>query len=121
ARGELPEQTLVVAMFSGPEADVHKRLAPRFQEYTKGKVKIVVDDIGRSPVSDEKWLTTLMSKSDAWDLIWEFSPRLGASGPAGFHASLKTFMSDPQLFNAKAYDLEDFPTAVRDLFSYQGD
>src|SRR6266699_5659651 len=35
ARGELAEQTIVVAISGGPEADAHTRLASRFTEYTK--------------------------------------------------------------------------------------
>lgn len=121
ARGELPEQTIVLAMFSGPEADVHKRLAPRWQEYTKGRVKLAVEDLGRSPVSDQKMMTTMMAKSDAWDVVWDRSLRMPTSAPAGFFAPLKTFMADPNLYNAKAYDMQDFPKGVRDLFSYKGE
>lgn len=120
ALGQLPAQTIVVAVFSGPEADAHKRLAPKFEEYTKGKVKVVLEDLGRPPALDQKFMAVLMAKSDAWDVIYSNSRKLPANVESGFFVPLKSFMDDPQLFNAKAYDLQDFPEGTQNLQSYKG-
>jgi multiple sugar transport system substrate-binding protein len=40
---------------------------------------------------------------------------------AGFFAPLSQFMKDPDLFDAAAYNNEDFPKALRDVFSYKGE
>ena len=42
-------------MFSGPEVDAHTRLAPKFTEYTKGKVKVQIEEGGRGDAYDAKW------------------------------------------------------------------
>ncbi|MHB1414189.1 MAG: ABC transporter substrate-binding protein, partial [Chloroflexota bacterium] len=121
ARGELQEQTIVLPYMSGPEADAHKRLAPKWQEYTKGRCKVVVEDLGRGSVADEKWMTTLSAKSDAWDVLWVRSVNLTLAAEAGFLAPLRQFRSNSDLFNAEAYDLDDYPETVQDMVSYKGE
>ncbi len=120
ASGQLEEQTIRVLMFSGPEADAHTRLAPKFTEYTRGKVKVIVEEGGRGAAYQAKWLAAMQARSDAYDVIHDNAARFLQSGPAGFFEPLDGFMNDPQLFNAKAYDLGDFPKALLDLFKYKG-
>ncbi len=118
ARGELPECTLTVAILSGPEADAHKRLAPEWEKYSKGKCKVVVEDLGRGEAGTTKLLATMLAKSDAWDVVYTLSLGAVANISAGFFEPLGPLMAKPDLFNAKAYDLEDFPTSVRGLYTY---
>ena len=64
AAGGLKETTITVIIFSGPEADAHTRLAPKFTEYTKGKVKVQVEEGGRGDAYDAKWLAGHAGEDD---------------------------------------------------------
>jgi ABC-type glycerol-3-phosphate transport system substrate-binding protein len=121
ASGGLKETTLTIIIFSGPEADAHTRLAPKFTEYTKGKVKVQVEEGGRGDAYDAKWLAGVQAKTTAWDILHDNGPRFLGSGPAGFFEPLSKFMGDKELFDAEAYNNDDFPKALRDVFSYDGE
>jgi multiple sugar transport system substrate-binding protein len=121
ASGGLNETTITVIIFSGPEADTHTRLAPKFTEYTKGKVKVQVEEGGRGDAYDAKWLSGLQAKTTAWDVLHDNGPRFLGSGPAGFFQPLSKFMSDKDQFDADAYNNDDFPKALKDVFSYNGE
>ncbi|MGE3269945.1 MAG: extracellular solute-binding protein [Chloroflexota bacterium] len=121
AAGGLKETTLTIIIFSGPEADVHTRLAPKFTEYTKGKVKVQVEEGGRGDAYDAKWIPGMQAKTTAWDVLHDNANRFLASGPAGYFVPLSEFMKDKELFDAEAYNNDDFPKALRDVFSYNGE
>jgi len=121
ARGELAEQTIVVAISGGPEADAHTRLASKFTEYTKGKVQVRLDELPRGTPGNAKALTTLQGQSDAWDVLSVTSDNFTVWGQAGFMVPLKTFMGNPDLFNAQAYNIDDFPKALLDIPTVKGD
>ncbi|MFN8524661.1 MAG: extracellular solute-binding protein [Chloroflexota bacterium] len=120
AAGGLKDVTIKIIIFSGPEADAHTRLAPQFTEYTKGKVKVQVEEGGRGDVYDAKWLAGMQAKTSAWDVLHDNANRFLGSGPAGFFVPLDDFMKDKDLFDAEAYNNDDFPKALRDIFSYEG-
>ncbi len=120
AAGQLEEQTIRIFHFSGPEADAHTRLASKFTEYTKGKVKVVIEEGGRGGDYQAKWLAAMQAHSDAYDVLHDSTAMFLTAGPAGFFEPLDGFMKDPQLFNATAFDLGDFPKALLDLFKYKG-
>ena len=88
ASGGLKETTLTIIIFSGPEADAHTRLAPKFTEYTKGKVKIQVEEGGRGDAYDAKWIPGMQAKTTAWDILHNNQHRFLASGPAGYFVPL---------------------------------
>ncbi len=121
ARGELADQTIVVAISGGPEADAHTRLAAKFTEYTKGMVKVRVEELPRGTPGSAKALTTLQGQSDAWDVLSVTSTNFTQWGQAGFMAPLKTFMANPDLFNAQAYNLDDFPKALLEIPTAKGE
>src|SRR5256885_1763451 len=97
--GGLNATTITVIIFRGPEADTHPRLAPKFTEYTKGKVKVQVEEGGRGDAYDAKWLSGMQAKTTAWDVIHDNGPRFLGSGPAGFFQPLSKFMADKELFD----------------------
>jgi len=68
AAGKLPQSTITVAIFAGPEADAHVRLGPKFTDYTQGKVTVKVEQIARDDY-DAKWLATMQAKSTTWDVV----------------------------------------------------
>lgn len=119
-QGQFEEQTIRILIFSGPEADAHTRLAPKFTEYTKGRVKVVVEEGGRGAEYQAKWLAAMQARSDAYDVVHDNAARFLQSGPAGFFEPLDQFMKDPQLFDAKSFNIEDFPKSLLALFQYQG-
>lgn len=120
AAGELPEQEIRILIFSGPEADAHTRLAPQFTEYTQGKVKVVIEEGGRDADYNSKWLAAAQSRSDAYDVLHNNAELFLRTGPAGFFEPLEPFMADPKLFNAEAFNLDDFPASLLDLFRVDG-
>jgi len=121
ARGELSPGTIVIAISGGPEADAHTRLASKFTEYTKGKIQVRVEELPRGTPGSAKVLSTMQGQSDAWDVLSVTSDNFQIWGQAGFMAPLKTFTSNPDLFNAQAYNLDDFPKALLDIPSVKGE
>src|SRR3954451_12830373 len=120
ANGELEEQEIHVFLFSGPENDAHKRLAPQFTEYTQGKVKVTVEDGGRDVDYTTKRLAALQAGSDAYDVIHSDAQDFLQLGPAGFFAPLDDFMADTNLFDANAFNIHDFPDSLLALFQVEG-
>jgi ABC-type glycerol-3-phosphate transport system substrate-binding protein len=121
AAGGLNDTTITIIIGSGPEGDAHTRLSPKFTEYTKGKVKVRVEEGGRGDAYDAKFLSGMQAKTTAWDVLHDTGPRFLGSGPAGFFQPLSKFMADKDLFDAEAYNNEDFPKALRDVYSYNGE
>src|SRR4051812_29062859 len=120
ASGGLEEQELRVFLFSGPENDAHKRLAPQFTEYTQGKVKVTVEDGGRDVDYTTKRLAALQAGSDAYDVIHADANDFLQLGSAGYFAALDDFMADTTLFDPAAYNLKDFPDSLLGLFQNGG-
>jgi multiple sugar transport system substrate-binding protein len=118
ASGGLEEQEIRVFLFSGPENDAHKRLAPQFTEYTQGKVKVTVEDGGRDVDYTTKRLAALQAGSDSYDVIHSDAQDFLQLGPAGFFEPLDTFMADTSLFDAAAYNISDFPDSLLNLFKF---
>src|SRR5947209_15774712 len=121
ARGELSPGTIVIAISGGPEADAHTRLASKFTEYTRGKIQVRVEELPRGTPGSAKVLSTMQGQSDAWDVLSVTSDNFQIWGQAGFMAPLKTFTSNPDLFSAQAYNLDDFPKALLDIPSVKGE
>jgi len=120
ASGGLDDQEIHVFLFSGPENDAHKRLAPKFTDYTQGKVKVTVEDGGRDVDYTTKRLAALQAGTDSYDVIHSDAQDFLQLGPAGFFAPLNDFMSDTNLFDAAAYNLADFPDSLLGLFQNSG-
>jgi ABC-type glycerol-3-phosphate transport system substrate-binding protein len=121
ARGELAPGTIVVAISGGPEADAHTRLASKFTEYTKGKIQVRVEELPRGTPGNAKVLTTMQGQSDAWDVLTVTSDNFQTWGSAGFMAPLKNFIGNADLFNAQAYNMDDFPKALLAIPSVNGE
>jgi ABC-type glycerol-3-phosphate transport system substrate-binding protein len=121
ARGELDSTTIVIAMSGGPEADAHTRLASKFTDYTKGKVQVRREELPRGTPGNARALSTLQGQSDAWDVLSVTSDNYTTWGQAGFMVPLKKFMSNTDLFNAQAYNIDDFPKALLDIPTVNGD
>ena len=121
ARGELADQTIVVAISSGPEADAHTRLASKFTEYTKGKVKVRIEELPRGTAGRAKVLATLQGKSDSWDVVNFTTFDVIPFVKAGFFVPLKKFQANPDLFNAKAFDADDWPKGLLAVHNVDGD
>jgi ABC-type glycerol-3-phosphate transport system substrate-binding protein len=120
ASGGLEDQEIRVLLFSGPENDAHKRLAAQFTEYTQGKVKVTVEEGGRDVDYQTKFVAAMQAGSDVYDVIHTDAQGFLQYGPANFFEPLETFMSDTNLFNATAYNLEDFPASLLALFQHDG-
>ncbi len=120
ASGGLEEQEIRVLLFSGPENDAHKRLAAQFTEYSQGKVKVTVEEGGRDVDYDTKFVAAMQAGSDAYDVIHCDAQHFLQYGPAQFFAPLDPFMADTNLFNATAYNIEDFPPSLLALFQQDG-
>lgn len=120
ASGGLEDQEIRVLLFSGPENDAHKRLAPQFTDYTQGKVKVTVEEGGRDVDYVTKFVAAMQAESDIYDVIHTDAQNFLQFGPAGYFEPLETFMGDESLFDAAAYNLQDFPDSLLALFQFDG-
>lgn len=117
--GGLPQSEIVVASMSGPDINAHIRNAPRFTEYTQGKVNVRFDEIGRTAFT-QSFLTNMQAQSDVWDVIAIGGPHFLTGAPAGWWVPMSQLMDDPESFNAELYDIDDFILGSLDASSYQG-
>src|SRR3954454_17242689 len=99
ASGGLEEQEIRVLLFSGPENDAHKRLAPQFTDYTQGKVKVTVEEGGRDVDYVTKFVAAMQAESDIYDVIHTDAQNFLQFGPAGYFEPLEAFMGDEPLFD----------------------
>lgn len=120
AAGSLRSVQMTVCMSSGPQAEIHTRNAPLFTPYTQGKVTVVVDVLPRN-TGEQVWLTKMQAQSSEWDAVQEQASRFPMSAPAGFLVPLSKFMNNRDLFDAEAYDLNDFPQAELDTYRHNGE
>jgi len=109
-----------VLLFSGPENDAHKRLAPQFTEYTQGKVKVTVEEGGRDVDYTTKFVAAMQAGSDTYDVIHTDAQGFLQYGPAGYFEPLDSFMNDATLFDAADYNIQDFPASLLALFQFDG-
>lgn len=121
ARGELAEQTIVLAMSSGPEVDAHRQRADQFKAYTKGKVTLQIEEVPRGTTGTAKVLATMQGKTSAWDVVNFTTLQVPQFCKAGFFTPLKGLQADPNLFDAKAFNAEDFPASLLKIHQYNGD
>src|SRR3954447_195352 len=82
ASGGLDDQEVHVFLFSGPENDAHKRLAPKFTDYTQGKVKVTVEEGGRDVDYTTKRLAALQAGTDSYAVIHSDAQDFLQLGPA---------------------------------------
>src|SRR5579875_792028 len=118
--GDLPAATLVLAIPSGPEADAHTALASDFTKYTKGKIKVVVEQQSRDTAFESKFLTLMNSHSSEWDIVRTTPLDFLLWGPKGWLLPFTKYMDDPKLFNKNAFKVNDYPPALINLFKYKG-
>jgi ABC-type glycerol-3-phosphate transport system substrate-binding protein len=118
--GDLPKTTLHLAIEAGPEADAHTALAPEFKKYTKGRVEVIVEQQSRTGYN-QKYLTLMQAKSPEWDVISFQNSNFGLYGPRGYLLPFTKYMADPSLFNAAAFNPDDYAPAVKDSISLKGD
>lgn len=118
ASGGLPAATLQLAIQAGPEADAHTQLAPEFTKYTQGKIKVVVEQQSRTGYN-QKYLTLMQAKSSEWDIISFQNFNFLLYGPRGYLSPFTQFMNNPQLFNKKTFNLDDYLPAVKQSLTYK--
>ena len=117
--GGLPQIELVVASMAGPDANAHVRNAPRFTEYTKGKVKVRVEDVGRDAWAS-KLTTTMQSQSSAWDVVVSSGGLFLRGASSGWYVPMDQLMKNPELFNDQHYKLSDFVKPGLDAVTWEG-
>ncbi|HVX43726.1 MAG TPA: extracellular solute-binding protein [Mycobacteriales bacterium] len=116
ASGKASEATVTVCYFSGPEFDSIQHFAPEFTQLTRGRIKVRLVSI---PITQALPATIhLIRTSSACDLVDAGS--INAADLDPYLVPLEPMMHDPGLFNAKVYDLADFPAGVRDVASMPG-
>ncbi|HTT91247.1 MAG TPA: extracellular solute-binding protein [Acidimicrobiales bacterium] len=118
--GDLSSATIVVAIPSGPEADTHNALASEFTKYTKGKIKVVVEEQSRTDAFETKFLTLMNARSSEWDVVRTTPLDFLLWGPKGWLVSFNKFMAQPNLFNSQVFKLDDYPPAIINLFKRNG-
>jgi ABC-type glycerol-3-phosphate transport system substrate-binding protein len=108
-----------IAQMAGPEADAHVRLSPLFKELTKNTLIPNIESVGRD-VWWSRWTTNFQSQSSDWDIVGVHLSQFMMAAPAGWITPLSDYQNDPELFNDSLFNLEDFPSALLDLFTRDG-
>jgi ABC-type glycerol-3-phosphate transport system substrate-binding protein len=103
---------------AGPEADAHTRNITKFNEVAE-PLKGRIEEVGRD-VWQGKFTTNFQSQSDAWDALACQSSKFQQAAPAGWLAPVQDFLNDSELVNASQFDVNDWPEAIRNLFTFNG-
>jgi multiple sugar transport system substrate-binding protein len=117
ASGKAPKTTITVCFFGGPELATMRELGTQFLPYTKNKISLNYVEFPSAQFL-EGTLTQLRSKSSKCDLVDDSSSTRSLVEP--YLEPLEPFMKQPGLFNAEAYDLNDFPKSILDLAKTTG-
>ncbi len=113
ASGQAPDSTVTVCQFAGPEFDAIQKFGTEFTAMTGGKIKIKMVSI---PINQNLPVTiNQIRTSSTCDLVDAGAQQAADLNP--YLMPLSTFMNDSTLFNAKAYNLDDFPKAVQTVSS----
>lgn len=113
ASGNAPDATVTVCQFAGPEYDAIQKFGTQFTAMTGGKIKIKMVSI---PINQNLPVTiNQIRTSSTCDLVDAGAQQAADLNP--YLVPLSTFMNDSTLFNAKAYNLDDFPKAVQTVSS----
>jgi multiple sugar transport system substrate-binding protein len=110
-------QEIVVGIYQSPHSEAIKRLAPIFTEITG--INVRVEEIPTDAWRPKK-LAVWQAHSDEYDVIEEEAQDFLLSGPAGFFEPLDPYLKNPELVNAKAFNLSDWPKGLLDIHSYKG-
>lgn len=110
---------IIFAGFSGPEMDAHKRLAPNFEKFTNGRIKVRIEEMARDAY-DTKMMTTLQAKTGTFDTFLVNLDRLALWYPGGFLSPVNDLLDNPEKYNQPNYDAKDYPQAMLDLFKIDG-
>jgi ABC-type glycerol-3-phosphate transport system substrate-binding protein len=114
ASGQAPPTTITICMFAGPELESVRKLSPQFTAFTQGTIEVKFVAIPTNS-SNQGTLQQLRSKSSTCDIVDQSTTNAGIINQ--YLEPLEPFMEQPSLFNAEAYDLEDFPAGLRSLAS----
>lgn len=113
ASGKAPDATVTVCQFAGPEYDAIQKFGTQFTAMTGGKIKIKMVSI---PINQNLPVTiNQIRTSSTCDLVDAGAQQAADLNP--YLVPLSTFMNDSTLFNANAYNLDDFPKAVQTVSS----
>lgn len=119
ASGKLAQQEITVGIWASPHAEAVKRLSPLFTELTGKKVTVRVETPA-SEAANAKKLAMWQARGDDWDVVHDANNTFLLSGPAGFFEPLDPHMKDSELLNAEAFNVNDWPKALLDSYSYKG-
>jgi multiple sugar transport system substrate-binding protein len=108
---------ITVALQVGPEADAHKRLANEF-ERQHPNIQVQIEEIARSVYSTQM-STALSGGSDQYDVVMFSTAHFPLWQAGGWIEPLDSYLAAPD-FDQDAYDLEDFPAGIRNIFTRDG-
>jgi len=109
---------ITYAGMAGPEADAHTRNITKFNDMV-APLKGRVEEVGRD-VWQSKFSTNFQSQSDDWDCLSVQSSSFLQAGPAGWIEPVDDYLADAELVDADAFDVNDWPEAIRNLFTIDG-
>lgn len=108
---------ITVALQVGPEADAHKRLANEF-ERQHPNIRVQIEEIARSVYSTQM-STALSGGSDQYDVVMFSTAHFPLWQAGGWIEPLNGYLDSPD-FDRATYDLEDFPSGIRNIFTRDG-
>ena len=99
------DKELVVAVWTSPESENLKRVAPIFAQKTG--IRIEIDEIARDAFRS-KVSTTLLSKAPAWDVLWLVGEWVPEFARAGALTPIDTILTKEQLGELKGLETSTF-------------
>lgn len=114
AAGKSPKTAITICMFAGPELESVRKLSPQFTKFTQNTIDVKFVAIPTQQ-SNQGTLQQLKSKASTCDIVDQSTTNAGIINQ--YLEPLEPYMKQASLFNAQAYDLEDFPAGLRELAS----
>ncbi len=111
--------TVNMAVTTGPNANAARAIVPLFEKQNQA-IKVNIIEIPWNEI-DTRQLLDFSSGKGSYDLVMQSTSFFGSYAAAGYLESLDSYLANPSLIDAAAFNLDDFNKSVLNLVgNYQG-
>lgn len=111
--------TVNMAVTTGPNANAARAIVPLFEKQNTG-IKVNIIEIPWNEI-DTRQLLDFTSGKGGYDLVMQSTSFFGSYAAAGYLEPLDSYLANPALIDAAAFNLDDFNKSVLNLVgNYQG-
>ncbi len=111
--------TVNMAVTTGPNANAARAIVPIFEKENPA-IKVNIIEIPWNEI-DTRQLLDFTSGKGGYDLVMQSTSFFGSYAASGYLEPLDSYLANPSLVDAKAFNLDDFNKTVLDLVgTYQG-